>query len=208
MEKYKKGVKGKKLTILGVIAILVTIIIVAIAIFFKGFSYKDETKGMSAEDIELVTKVIDLAKEKEGLQYVWGGKGEIITEERLNELIGFYGESYYPLEKEKYIGNQGFDCSGLVYWSYLKVTGKAIGYSTTEQEEKLKDYKVSFKELQPGDLIFTPGHVVMYIGNGKVINSANKNIYPKGGVKIEGLGLNRFGTVYRPLDYIKALSDD
>ncbi len=35
-----------------------------------------------------------------------GGKGEIITEERYNELVKCYGESYYPLDKKDYIGIQ------------------------------------------------------------------------------------------------------
>lgn len=165
--------------------------------------YKNERNNMTVEDKKLVNRVISLAKEKEGLEYVWGGKGEIMTEERLDELISWYGIEYYPLEESQYIGQQAFDCSGLTYWTYKEVTDVFIGYSTTEQQEVLKDYKVSWKDLQPGDIIFTPGHVVMYIGDGKIINSANKKPYPKGGVKIENLGLDRFGAIYRPIDYIK-----
>ena len=70
---------------------------------------------MSEDDLQTINKVISLAKEKEGGEYTWGGKGEIITKERLEELIGEYGESYYPLDKKDYIGKQGFDCSGLTY---------------------------------------------------------------------------------------------
>ncbi|MEG1313609.1 MAG: NlpC/P60 family protein [Bacilli bacterium] len=166
-------------------------------------TYENERKKMTSEDTEAINEVIQLAKDKEGLEYVWGGKGEVMTEKRLNELIGYYSIDYYPLDKEEYIGNQAFDCSGLTYWIYKEVTDVFIGYSTTEQQEILKDYKVSSKNLQPGDIIFTPGHVVMYIGDGKIINSANKNPYPDGGVKIEGLWLYRFGEVYRPIDYIR-----
>ncbi|MEG2935774.1 MAG: NlpC/P60 family protein [Clostridium sp.] len=166
--------------------------------------YKNERNNMTIDDEHLVDEVIALAKSKEGLEYVWGGKGEIMTEERLSELISWYGDDYYPLDYEEYIGQQAFDCSGLTYWVYKELTDVFIGYSTTEQQEVLKDYKVSFKNLQPGDIIFTPGHVVMYIGDGKIINSANKKPYPSGGVKIENLGIDRFGDIYRPIDYIKA----
>ena len=116
---------------------------------------------MSEDDLQIVNKVISLAVEKEGMEYTWGGKGEIITKERLEELIGYYGESYYPLEKKDYIGKQGFDCSGLTYWTYKTVTNVNIGYSTTEQKEVLKNHKVQMKNIQPGDLIFTTRHVVM-----------------------------------------------
>lgn len=164
--------------------------------------YEQETKNMSKNDLKIINEVISLAKGREGQEYTWGGKGEIITKERLEELIGYYGESYYPLEKKDYIGKQGFDCSGLTYWTYKIVTNVNIGYSTTEQKDALKDYKVQMENIQPGDLIFTPGHVVMYIGRGKIINSANRNPYPIGGIKIESILLYNNGHVYRPIDYI------
>lgn len=170
--------------------------------------YKNERDKMTAEDEKVIEEVIALAKSKEGLEYVWGGKGEIMTVDRLNELISWYGEDYYPLNNEEYIGKQAFDCSGLTYWVYKELTSVFIGYSTTEQQEILKDYRVSWKELQPGDIIFTPGHVVMYIGDGKIINSSNKKAYPAGGVKIEGLGFSRFGDIYRPIEYIKEVNGE
>ncbi|WP_322382306.1 C40 family peptidase, partial [Clostridium perfringens] len=143
--------------------------------------YKNEGINMTEEDKEVVNKVIELAEEKIGFQYVWGGKGEIMTGERLDELIGYYGESYYPLKRETYIGNQAFDCSGLTYWIYKELTGVEIGYSTYDQEETLQGYEVDKEDIQPGDLIFTPGHVVLYKGKGKIINAYNKLPYPLGG---------------------------
>lgn len=166
--------------------------------------YEQETKNMSEEDLKIVDEVISLAKEKEGQEYTWGGKGEIITKERLEELINYYGESYYPLDKKDYIGKQGFDCSGLTYWTYKTVTNVNIGYSTTEQKEVLKDYKVKMKNIQPGDIIFTTRHVVMYIGKGKVINSASRNPYPIGGIKIDSVLPYKKGKAYRPIDYINS----
>lgn len=157
---------------------------------------------MSKEDLQIINEVISLAKEREGQEYTWGGKGEIVTKERLEELISYYGESYYPLDKKDYIGKQGFDCSGLTYWTYKTVTGVNIGYSTAEQKEVLRDYKVQMKNIQPGDLIFTTRHVVIYIGNGKIINSSGRNPYPKGGVKIEPILFYKNGQAYRPIDYI------
>lgn len=168
--------------------------------------YGKETENMSEDDLEIINKVISLAKEKEGGEYIWGGKGEIITKERLEELISEYGESYYPLDKKEYIGKQGFDCSGLTYWVYNKITGVNIGYSTIEQKDVLKDYKVSMDELQPGDLIFTTRHVVMYIGKGKIIHSAGRSAYPIGGIKINSVQYFKKGQAYRPINYIQNMS--
>lgn len=167
--------------------------------------YKNEGINMTEEDKEVVNKVIELAEEKIGFQYVWGGKGEIMTDERLDELIGYYGESYYPLKRETYIGNQAFDCSGLTYWTYKEVTGVEIGYSTYDQEETLQGYEVDKEDIQPGDLIFTPGHVVLYKGKGKIINAYNKLPYPLGGVKNGDLYLGEDSVIYRPIDYINSL---
>lgn len=205
MSQFKMGRKRqRKKTLIKFIGFIGVFIILFIGCnMYLDNIYKNERKNMTVSDEQLIDEVITLAKSKEGLEYVWGGKGEIMTEERLNELIFWYGDDYYPLNHEEYIGQQAFDCSGLTYWTYMELTDVFIGYSTTEQQEVLKDYKVSWKSLQPGDIIFTPGHVVMYIGDGKIINSANKKAYPAGGVKIENLGLDRFGDIYRPIDYIK-----
>lgn len=76
----------------------------------------------------------------------------------------------------------GFDCSGLMQYAYGQ-HGKYISRTTYTQ---IYDGKpVSRSELQPGDLVFPhPDHVVMYIGNGKVVHA------PQTGdvVKISPLG--------------------
>jgi len=96
-----------------------------------------------------------------------------------------------------------FDCSG-----FIKYIFKQIGYelprSTIEQAEYGKEVKDK-KSLKPGDLIFLHGekghynkkfpqgigHVVMYLGDNKIIHAASKRIQTKpkiiekGGIKIE-----------------------
>lgn len=191
------------------IIILIFIIAIVGFISFRSISNKDkyENEGinMTEEEREIIDKVIALAESKIGLQYVWGGKGEIMTEERLDELISYYGDSYYPLSRETYIGSQAFDCSGLTYWAYREVTGIEIGYSTFDQEDILQGYEVSEEDLQPGDLIYTPGHVVLYKGKGKIINAYNKYVYPIGGVKEANLYLSDDSVIYRPIDYVNSL---
>lgn len=164
-------------------------------------NYDHEWDNMSKEDEKIIKKAISLAKEKVKMEYVWGGKGEIMTEERLDELIGYYGQNQYPLDKKKYIGKQAFDCSGLAYWIYEEASGVNIGYSTTQQREILEKYKVE-GDLQPGDLIYTTRHVVIYVGDGKIVQSKNKFGYPKGGIHEQQIGWCAKGVAYRPIDYI------
>lgn len=60
-----------------------------------------------------------------------------------------------------------FDCSDLIQWSYEQV---GIDIPRTTYEQIKIGRSVKGQALQPGDLIFPhEGHVVMYVGNGKVI---------------------------------------
>lgn len=174
---------------------------------YKENKYKNEWNSINTKDKEVIEEVIKLAKEKIGLEYVWGGKGSIMTNEKLDELIGYYTDEYYPLDREDYIGKQAFDCSGLTHWIYKEVTGINIGYSTYEQEDVLQGYEISKKDIKPGDLVYTPGHVVLYIGDGKIINAYNKKPYPTGGVKYGKLKLKKDSVIYRPIEYINSLED-
>lgn len=68
----------------------------------------------------------------------------------------------------------GFDCSGLVQWSYAQA-GRKLPRSTDDQRVAAQRIRVS--ELRPGDLIFFDqegkkhGHVGMYIGNGEFVHA-------------------------------------
>ena len=63
-----------------------------------------------------------------------------------------------------------FDCSDLIQWAYKQI-GIDIPRTTYDQIKIGKPVK--WGEFQPGDLIFSNGggHVVMYVGGGKVISA-------------------------------------
>lgn len=71
------------------------------------------------------------------------------------------------------LGPSGFDCSGLVVWSYRQA---GIHLPRTTWGLMNAGTRVSsVSQLQPGDLIITNGggHVGMYIGNNKMVHAPN-----------------------------------
>ncbi|GAA0414722.1 hypothetical protein Acor_09350 [Acrocarpospora corrugata] len=68
-------------------------------------------------------------------------------------------------------GPGSFDCSGLAVFAWRKA-GVKLPRTTYSQLSAVKK-KISWKNLEPGDLIFTSGggHVGIYVGDGKMIHS-------------------------------------
>jgi len=70
---------------------------------------------------------------------------------------------------------EGFDCSGLIDWAFKQAGIDLPGRLTTQTALKM-GVSVKGKPYQPGDWIVTGsgGHMVMYVGNGKVIAAPRK----------------------------------
>lgn len=68
---------------------------------------------------------------------------------------------------------QGFDCSGLVYYSHTKVGEQVprVSYAQLAASDEVAE-----DDLQPGDLLFyringKPSHVGIYIGHGRFVHA-------------------------------------
>lgn len=86
-------------------------------------------------------------------------------------------------------GNGGYDCSGFTQAVYAQM-GIHIGRDTSAQLQSGQtvgqdgQWQTDISQLQPGDLIFygqqggtgPNAHVVMYIGNGQVIQAGGRNV--------------------------------
>lgn len=75
----------------------------------------------------------------------------------------------------RYGGNtpQGFDCSGLVHYSYSKA-GYSIGRDSKSQIAQTT--RIDPRDLRPGDLLFydidgSSSHIGIYTGNGQFIHA-------------------------------------
>lgn len=71
-------------------------------------------------------------------------------------------------------GPSAFDCSGLTKYVYKKATGRTLPRSSSAQKNKGR--VVSRSQARPGDLIWTPGHVSIYIGGGKQVEAARPGV--------------------------------
>jgi cell wall-associated NlpC family hydrolase len=98
----------------------------------------------------------------------------------------------------------GFDCSGFILWTYADVLAGPLPRTAVGLYE-LQAPKVRKNDLQPGDLMFfriygkRVSHVVMYIGNGKMIHATR----PGARLRIESMDVPYWQRTYvganRPL---------
>lgn len=91
-------------------------------------------------------------------------------------------------------GPSGFDCSGLIQWSYAQA---GVSLPRTSQGQRYAGRQVPLSEAQPGDVVTYRGdasHVGMYVGNGQVIHAP----YPGAPVRYDPVGMMPGATVTRP----------
>lgn len=67
----------------------------------------------------------------------------------------------------------GIDCSGLTSMCYM-LCGVSI-YRNARIMEGFPIKEIRPEEKKPGDLLFFPGHIAMYLGNDRYIHSTGKN---------------------------------
>ncbi|WP_418275994.1 C40 family peptidase [Isoptericola jiangsuensis] len=64
----------------------------------------------------------------------------------------------------------GFDCSGLVTYVYNQL-GVSLPHSSSAIRSASNTTVISASEARPGDLIWSPGHISIYIGDGQQIEA-------------------------------------
>ena len=146
--------------------------------------------NLNIESIETPsTKVVKLAKNVIGADYLWGGKGFCYTKMGFLEPGEIFEEyTYWNKEISANDTGSGLDCAGLSFWSYNKADDATnykekscprnpIHYDGADGQYRFNTVSVNEGKLIPGDLLFfdTPrdgfyptgrvDHVAMYSGN-------------------------------------------
>ncbi|MGE7387402.1 NlpC/P60 family protein [Streptomyces sp. NPDC004126] len=91
-------------------------------------------------------------------------------------------------------GPSGFDCSGLMVWSYRQA---GVSLPRTSQAQRYAGRRVPLSQAQPGDLVTyrsDASHVGMYVGNGQVVHAP----YPGARVRYDPVGMMPVSSVTRP----------
>ncbi|MFI5791959.1 NlpC/P60 family protein [Streptomyces sp. NPDC051677] len=91
-------------------------------------------------------------------------------------------------------GPSGFDCSGLMQWSYAQA---GVSLPRTSQAQAHAGRRIPLSQAQPGDIVTyrsDASHVGMYVGNGQVIHAP----YPGAPVRYDPVGMMPVSSVTRP----------
>ena len=149
----------------------------------------------------LAEKALKIAKNYK-TNYFWGAFGWPTTNNNIKRLLNQYPENYAYLAKAE--GSQfSFDCSGLVKAIIWDWNGSDDVYGGAKynsnglmdvNDEGLKamcsNVSSNFSNIQVGELLFTSGHVGIYVGNGMAVEATPSW---NGGVQISAVG--NIGTV-------------
>ncbi|MFD3517314.1 NlpC/P60 family protein [Streptomyces sp. NPDC058657] len=90
-------------------------------------------------------------------------------------------------------GPSGFDCSGLMQWSYSQA---GVSLPRTSQAQRYAGRQVALEQAQPGDLVAyrdDASHIGMYMGNGQVVHAP----YPGAPVRYDPVGMMPISSVTR-----------
>ena len=134
----------------------------------EGYIHTQNLKRRMDHDGYLLTeeKNTDYFQNWEKPVYHDGLADEEVLRERLEDSAReFLGTQYRWGGKS----SQGIDCSGLVFMSYLD-QGILI-YRDADIKEAYPVKRILVEQLKKGDLLFFPGHVAMYLGEGKYIHA-------------------------------------
>ncbi len=113
-------------------------------------------------------------KSKIGTPYVYGAKGEILTEECLqllaNQNPSVYTSSYLAKARQ-FIGQRCTDCSGLISWYTGIIRGSTNYHDTAEEKVSIG----ALDESMTGWALWKPGHIGVYVGDGCCVEAKGIN---------------------------------
>jgi cell wall-associated NlpC family hydrolase len=83
-------------------------------------------------------------------------------------LLSAMSQLGVPYHRRMSKAGHGFDCSGLVLFAYAQA---GIGLPRSSREQIRAATQIDRAQLEPGDLVYYPGHISLYLGDDLVIHS-------------------------------------
>ena len=109
--------------------------------------------------------LVEFAKSKLGTPYVYGAKGQMLTQAEYNRLKKAYGNFVWDSDSNK-IGKVCVDCSGLISW-YTAIVKGSSQFKTESEAQPIS----TIAKAPIGAAVWFKGHIGIYIGNGEVIEA-------------------------------------
>ena len=139
---------------------------------------------------------------KLGTPYVYGAKGSYgkLTTRHLNDLISAYPSVFtniYITKAKRFVGQVCTDCSGLIGWYTGKIIGSYQMYSSAYTRLPISE----IDKFASGVVLWKPGHVAVYLGDGKYAEIEAKGIN-YGTVKDDARKRGfEYGLTFKEIDY-------
>lgn len=138
------------------------------------------------EATKFVLKAKDIAQNYK-TSYIWGGFGMPITEATIQRALNQYSKNQkYAAGARRYVGQPKafyFDCVGLIkaiLWGWTGDSSKTYGgavyasngvpdISADQMITKCSGVTTNFTKIEPGEALWTTGHIGIYIGDGLAV---------------------------------------
>ena len=98
------------------------------------------------------------------LRNAWGG----VRIEKQHAVLAAMSQLGVPYRSMKSEEGQGFDCSGLLLYAFGEA-GVELPRSSRDQIGAADE--IGGSEAEPGDLVYYPGHISIYVGMGLMVHS-------------------------------------
>lgn len=105
------------------------------------------------------------------------GESKTKMEQLLTEAQRIANDNRYTYSQSNRDGEYQYDCSSFVYRLYKQYFNIDVPSNTGSYGEQYRVGPTTSVELQPGDVLWRSGHVIIYIGDGKYV-AANNNDCP------------------------------
>lgn len=116
----------------------------------------------------------------------------------LKEAVRIANDNRYTYSQPNRNGEYQYDCSSFVYRLYRQYFGISVPSTTSGYSSSNYIGAPNSVTLQPGDVLWKNGHVVLYIGNGQIAEAWGRNgISTPDQIRVTAYSSTRFTRVYR-----------